>query len=120
VLFERTLSEWLRIHTGHIGIKIVKEPCGSIQKVPSGYFGGHFSKEPTTYLLGNDWANCFRAHKELTMDPLGKFPLAPSDMKKVLNDDWWVTPSPANCSERLTHSAFLPTCEDGEDSNNGE
>jgi hypothetical protein len=78
VLFERTLSEWLRIHTGHIGIKIVKEPCGSIQKVPSGYFGGHFSKEPTTYLLGNDRANCFRAHKELTMDPLGKFPLAPS------------------------------------------
>jgi hypothetical protein len=56
----------------------VQEPCGSIQKVPSGYFGGHFSKEPTTYLLGNNWANCFRAHKELTMDPLGKFPLAPS------------------------------------------
>ena len=24
------------------------------------------------------WANCFRAHKELTMNPLGKLPLAPS------------------------------------------
>jgi hypothetical protein len=78
VLFERTLSEWLRVHTGHIGIKIVKEPCGSIQKVSSGYFGGHFSKELTTYLLGNSWVNCFRAHKELTMDLLDKFPLAPS------------------------------------------
>jgi hypothetical protein len=36
------------------------------------------SKEPTTYLQGNDWANCFRAHKELTINLLGKFPLAPS------------------------------------------
>jgi hypothetical protein len=78
-LFERAFSKWLRIHTGRIGIKIVKEVCGSIQKVPSGYFGGHFSKEPTTYLLGNNWVNCFRAHKELTMDQLGKFPLAPSE-----------------------------------------
>jgi hypothetical protein len=52
---------------------------GPFQKVPSGYFGGHFSKELTTYLLGNNQANCFRAHKELTIDPLGKFPLAPSD-----------------------------------------
>jgi hypothetical protein len=69
----QSLSEWLRIHTGHIGIRIVKEPCGSLQKVPSGYFGGHFSKEPTTYLLGNNWANCFRAHKELTMDQLLMF-----------------------------------------------
>jgi hypothetical protein len=64
-------------------MKIVKEPCGSIQKVPSGYFGEHFSKKPTTYLLGNNQANCFRAHKELTMDPLGKFPLAPSEMELV-------------------------------------
>ena len=78
VLFERTLSKWLRIHTGHIGIKIVKEPCGSIQKVPTGYFGGHFSKELTTYLLGNNQVNCFRTYKELTVDPLGNFPLAPS------------------------------------------
>jgi hypothetical protein len=52
---------------------------GPFQKVPSGYFGGHFSKEPTTYLLGNNQVNCFRAHKELTMDLLGKFPLAPSE-----------------------------------------
>jgi hypothetical protein len=36
------------------------------------------SKEPTTYLLGNNQVNCFRAHKELTMDSLGKSPLAPS------------------------------------------
>ena len=35
-------------------------------------------KEPITYLLGNNYANCFRDHKELTMDLLGKYPLAPS------------------------------------------
>jgi hypothetical protein len=69
-------------------MKIVKEPCESIQKVPTGYFGGHFSKEPTTYLLGNNWVNCFRAHKELTMDPLGKFPLAPSDMMDCPQLTW--------------------------------
>lgn len=44
----------------------------------------------------------------------------PPHMKKVLNDDWRVTSSPASCSERFTRSAFLPTCEDGEDGNNGE
>jgi hypothetical protein len=56
---------------------------GPFQKVPSGYFGGYFSKELTTYLLGNNQANCFRAHKELTMDPLGKFPLAPVTFKML-------------------------------------
>ena len=30
-------------------------------------------------LVGNGWANCFRAHNELTMGLLGKYPLAPSD-----------------------------------------
>jgi hypothetical protein len=29
-------------------------------------------------MLGNNQANCFRVHEELTMDSLGKFPLAPS------------------------------------------
>ena len=55
-----------------------------IQKVPSGYFGGYFLKELTTYLLGNDWANCFKTHNKLTMYPLGKWPLAPSVLDQHL------------------------------------
>ena len=56
----------------------MKELWAFVQKVPTGYFGGYFLKELTTYLLGNDWANCFKTHNELTMYPLGKCPLAPS------------------------------------------
>ena len=29
-------------------------------------------------LVGNEWANCFRTHNELTMGLPGKYPLAPS------------------------------------------
>jgi hypothetical protein len=56
----------------------VKEPRGSISKDTQWVLWWVLSKELTPYLLGNNQANCFRAHKELTMDPLGKFPLAPS------------------------------------------
>jgi hypothetical protein len=59
-------------------MNLQKNSLGTFQKVPAGYFGGYFSKEPTTYLLGNDWANCFRTHKELTMYLLGNLLLAPS------------------------------------------
>jgi hypothetical protein len=40
---------------------------------------GIFQKVPKKYLVGNDWANGFKTHNELTMYPLGKYPLAPSD-----------------------------------------
>jgi hypothetical protein len=39
---------------------------------------GIFQKVPKKYLVGNDWANGFKTHNELTMYPLGKYPLAPS------------------------------------------
>ena len=39
---------------------------------------GIFQKIPKKYLVGNDWANGFKTHNELTMYPLGKYPLAPS------------------------------------------
>jgi hypothetical protein len=39
---------------------------------------GISQKVPKKYLVGNDWANGFKTHNELTMYPLGKYPLAPS------------------------------------------
>ena len=43
-----------------------------------GQTGGHFLKISTKDPLGIGQANCFRAHNELTMGLLGKYPLAPS------------------------------------------
>jgi hypothetical protein len=40
---------------------------------------GIFQKVPKKYLVGNNWANSFKTHNELTMYPLGKYPLAPSE-----------------------------------------
>ena len=40
---------------------------------------GTFKKSPAKYPLGVGWANCFRTHNELTMDPLGILVFAPSD-----------------------------------------
>ena len=40
---------------------------------PSGYWGGYFLKELTMDPLGMGWANCFRTHNELTMDPWKKW-----------------------------------------------
>jgi hypothetical protein len=45
---------------------------------------GIFQKVPKKYLVGNNWANSFKTHNELTMYPLGKYPLAPS----VYSDDY--------------------------------
>jgi hypothetical protein len=42
---------------------------------------GIFQKVSKKYLVGNNWANGFKTHNELTMYPLGKYPLAPSDTK---------------------------------------
>jgi hypothetical protein len=39
---------------------------------------GIFQKVPKKYLVGNNWVNGFKTHNELTMYPLGKYPLAPS------------------------------------------
>jgi hypothetical protein len=39
---------------------------------------GIFQKVPRKYLVGNNWANGFKTHNELTMYPLGKYPLSPS------------------------------------------
>ena len=34
-------------------------------------------------LVGNGWANCFRTHNELTMGLSGKYPLAPSVIRRT-------------------------------------
>jgi hypothetical protein len=47
---------------------------------------GIFQKVPKKYLVGNDWANGFKTHNELTMYPLGKYPLAPSDTSFASQD----------------------------------
>ena len=57
--------------------------------MPSGYFGGYFSKELTTYALGNDWANYFKTRNVLTMYPLGRCPLAPCVWELSSSDALW-------------------------------
>jgi hypothetical protein len=56
----------------------VKELKGFFQQVPTGHWGEYFSKVLSMYPVGIQQANCFRTHNELTMYPLGKWPLAPS------------------------------------------
>ena len=66
---------------GTFWMKFSKNPLGSFKELPSGYFGGYFLKIPTPYPLGKRWANCFRTLHVLSMDPLGNWPLAPSDRR---------------------------------------
>ena len=42
---------------------------------------GNFLKVFNTYLVGINQVNGFKTHNELTMYPLGNYPLAPSDKK---------------------------------------
>jgi hypothetical protein len=55
---------------------------------------GIFQKVPKKYLVGNNWANGFKTHNELTMYPLGKYSLAPSDYRPFAALDAGVTTSP--------------------------
>ena len=65
-------------HGGYIANKIVKEPKGFIQNVPSGYFGGYIAKVSSMYPLDNVWTNCLKNLNVSSMYPPGKCPLAPS------------------------------------------
>ena len=62
----------------------MKELSGFDQKVPTGHFDGYFLKVFTMYLVGFEWAICFRNHHELTMYLLGKCPLAPSEIRQQI------------------------------------
>ena len=58
-------SQWVaRVHSGHILIKIVKEPRGFIHKIPSGFFDGFFLNLISTYppitLKSKWWVSCKR------------------------------------------------------------
>ena len=110
VLFERTRS--VRSKSTHwvIWWVLLKQTQGFRSKVPTGYFDGYFLKELTTYPLGNDWANCFKTHNELTMYPLGKWPLAPS-MKRwgvvgLLGCWLWLGVQRADEDHRLKRSSW--------------
>ena len=41
---------------------------------------GNFLKVFNTYLVGINWVNGFKTHNELTVYPLGNYPLAPSEL----------------------------------------